>query len=594
MATYQPPIRDQRFVIEELIGLDRLDGLAGVEPVTPELLGAVLEEAGRLAGEVWAPLNRAGDRQGCRLEDGRVRLPEGFADAYRAFVDGGWNGIGADPQRGGQGLPEVAATATQEMWHGANMALALAPMLSAGATELLAQHGDEPLRARYLERLVSGEWAGTMDLSEPQAGSDLGAVRMQAVPDEAGGCYRLYGEKIYITWGEHEAAENIVHLVLARTPDAPAGHKGLSLFLVPKYLAAADGSLGARNDLRCTGLEEKLGIHASPTCTLRYGDGEGAVGYLVGERHRGLYHMFTMMNESRHKVGVQGVGVAERAYQLARDFARQRVQGRRPGGGEDVPIIAHPDVRRMLMAMRAPTEAMRALALLTAAEMDTARHGADAEARERAQRRVDLLTPLVKAVATEQAVEAASLGIQVHGGVGYTEEAEAAQLLRDVRIAPIYEGTNGILGQDFTLRKVLKDGGETLAALLAEADETVAGLRGAAALSGLGDALAEAVAALRASTERLLVGGDDPLAALTAATPYLMQAGLVLGGWQMGRAALIAHEAVQAGRGDTDFYAAKLHTARFYMRHTLPRAHGYTPAVQGGSDELEAVTDTQW
>ncbi|MFP4647877.1 MAG: acyl-CoA dehydrogenase [Halorhodospira sp.] len=592
MTTYHAPKQDLRFVIEELIGLERLSGVDGLEAVTPELLETILEEAGRLASEVWAPLNRIGDRDGCRLEGDRVRLPEGFVDAYQAFVDGGWNGINAHPDHGGQGLPEVVATATQEMWHGANMALALAPMLSAGATELLYRHGDEALRARFLDKLVSGEWTGAMDLSEPRAGSDLSQVECRAVPD--GEAYRLYGQKIYITWGEHEAAENIIHLVLARTPDAPAGHQGISLFLVPKYLVAADGSLGARNDLRCTALEHKLGIHASPTCTMAFGEHEGAVGYLVGEEHAGLRQMFTMMNEARHKVGVQGIAVAERAYQQALAFARERVQGRRPGGKASVPILAHPDVRRMLMTMRAQTEAMRALALLTAVEMDIAGHGSDEPSRSAAQRRVDLLTPVVKAVATDLAVESTSLGIQVHGGMGYIEELEAPQLLRDVRIAPIYEGTNGIQAQDFTLRKVLKDDGKTLAALLAEVDETVEALRADAELAVLGDALAEALAALRTGTERLLRAGKDPLVALTVATPYLSQAGLALGGWMMGRAALVARQRLEAGCEDVERYTAKLHSARFYMRHILPRVHGYTPAVLGGSDELEAVADGHW
>ncbi|MFP4129603.1 MAG: acyl-CoA dehydrogenase [Halorhodospira sp.] len=593
MTTYRAPTQDLRFVIEELIGLDRLSGLPGLEAVTPELLEAVLAEAGRLASEVWAPLNATGDRQGCRLAGDTVALPEGFAEAYRAFVEGGWNGINAPAGDGGQGLPELVASATQEVWHGANMALALAPMLSAGATALLRRHGDASLRERFLGRLVSGEWTGTMDLSEPQAGSDLGPVACRAVPD--GDAYRLYGEKIYITWGEHEAAENIIHLVLARTPEAPAGHRGLSLFLVPKYLVEADGSLGARNDVHCAALEDKLGIHGSPTCTITYGERDGAVGYLVGEEHRGLRHMFTMMNEARHKVGIQGVGVAERAYQQAVAFARERIQGRRPGGEAAVPILHHPDVRRMLMTMRAQTEAMRALALLTAAEMDVAEHSPDEAARAGAQRRVELLTPVVKAVATDQAVATASLGIQVHGGVGYVEELGVPQLLRDVRIAPIYEGTNGIQAQDFTLRKVLKDGGEALEGVLAEADDVAEALRADTTLAGLGDSLAEALAALRGSTERLLRDGEgDPLVPLTAATPYLAQAGLVLGGWLMGRAALVARQGGETGSQDAAFYAAKLHTARFYMRHILPQAHGYTPAIHGGSDELEAMDDGHW
>ena len=592
MTDYRPPTRDLRFVIEELIGLERIGELPGREPVPSDLLEAVLGEAERLAREQWAPLNRVGDRQGCRLEADAVRLPEGFEAAYQAFVEGGWNGINADPEWGGQGLPETVATATQEMWHGASMALALAPMLSAGATRLLHHHGDSALQAQYLEHLVSGRWTGTMDLTEPQAGSDLGQVRTRAVPD--GDAYRLYGQKTYITWGEHEAAENIIHLVLARTPDAPEGHRGLSLFLVPRHLPAEDGSPGARNDLRCIGLEHKLGIHGSPTCTMVYGEGEGAIGYLVGELNRGLHHMFTMMNESRHKVGVQAVGVGERAYQAALAFARERIQGRRPGGEASVPILAHPDVRRMLMTMRAHNEAMRALALVAAAEMDVAEHGADEAQRAAAQRRADLLTPVVKAVASDLAVETTSLGIQVQGGLGYTEEAEAAQLLRDVRVAPIYEGTNGIQAQDFTLRKVLKDGGETLVELLDELDGTVAALRERSELEGMAEPLAEAGEALRGSLRTLLGSGERSLAALTAATPFLMQAGLVLAGELMARSALVAERRLQEGAAEQDLYGAKLHVARFYMRHVLPRAHGFTPAIRGGSEELEAIGDQHW
>lgn len=593
---YQAPLRDQRFVIEELIGLQGYAEMAGVAELDSELLGAILEEAGRLASEVWAPLNRVGDRQGCSLEDGQVTLPEGFAGAYRAFVEAGWNGINAPVEYGGQGLAEVVASATQEIWHGANMALALAPMLSAGATELLVQHGDEKLREAYLAKLVSGEWAGTMDLSEPQAGSDLGQVAARAIPAEDGEGYRLFGQKIFITWGEHEAAENIIHLVLARTPDAPPGHRGISLFVVPKYLIAEDGSLGERNAVFCESLEHKLGIHASPTCTIRYGDNQrgGAVGYLVGDLNRGLNHMFTMMNESRHKVGVQGVGIAERAYQGAVRFARERVQGRRPGAKESVPILGHPDVRRMLMTMRAQTEAMRALALVSAAQMDQAAYAREAAVRETAQRRVDLFTPIIKAVASDWAVESASLGIQVHGGMGFVEELEAAQLWRDVRIAPIYEGTNGIQAQDFTLRKVLKDEGKTFTEILDEVHSTAERLDEIAGLGELGDRLREGAQTLQASKRYLLDNSDDAFVALSAATPFMVQAGCLLGGWQLGRAASVAAEAVEQGRDSDGFYAAKIHTARFYMRHILPRIHAYTPAICGGSDELEAIEERHW
>ncbi|MCG5547938.1 acyl-CoA dehydrogenase C-terminal domain-containing protein [Halorhodospira halochloris] len=593
---YKAPVRDLCFVIEELIGLQHYAGMEGVEELDAELVSAILEEAGRLASEEWAPLNSSGDRQGCALENGQVKLPDGFIEAYKSFTEAGWNGINAPVEHGGQGLPEVIASATQEIWHGANMALALAPMLSAGATELLAQHGDAELQQRYLDKLVSGEWTGTMDLSEPQAGSDLGQVAARALPDETGDSYRLFGQKIFITWGDHQAAENIIHLVLARTPDAPAGHRGISLFLVPKFLVNADGSLGERNAVFCDSLEHKVGIHASPTCTIRYGDnqGNGAVGYLVGELNRGLNHMFTMMNEARHKVGVQGIGIGERVYQGALAFARERVQGRRPGGKDSVPILGHPDVRRMLMTIRAQTEAMRALALVSAAYQDKALHASDSEERAAAQRRVDLFTPVVKAVASDWAVDSASLGIQVHGGMGFVEELEAAQLWRDVRIAPIYEGTNGIQAQDFTLRKVLKDSGETLEAVLGEIEQVVAELRADSVVSDLGARLKEGVGTVRESTRYLLENQEDPFVSLSAATPYMMQAGCLFGAWQLGRAALVARAVIERGGDGDGFYSAKLHTARFYMRHILPRVHAYTPAVCGGSDELEAIEERHW
>ena len=454
MISFAAPVRDLRFVLEELLEHGSLS-LPGFEEASPDLVEAVLEEAAKLAGEVWAPLNASGDRQGCvRRDDGGVTLPDGFAEAYRAYAEGGWNGIGVPEALGGQGLPEVVASSVQEMLHGANMALGLCPMLTAGAIEALAHHGSDEQQATYLPKLVEGTWTGTMNLTEPQAGSDLSKVRTRAVPQDDGS-YRLFGQKIFITWGEHDAAENIIHLVLARKPDAPEGNKGISLFLVPKYLVNADGSLGARNDVTCASIEHKLGIHGSPTCTLAFGENDGAIGYLVGEEGRGLNHMFTMMNEARHKVGIQGIGVAERACQHAFAYALDRTQGRSPRSGrDDCTISDHLDVRRMLLSMRARTDALRALALYCAAQLDLARHAADDAERAAAQARVDVLIPVVKAFSTDQAVEIASLGVQVHGGMGFIEETGAAQLLRDARIAPIYEGTNGIQALDLAGRKL--------------------------------------------------------------------------------------------------------------------------------------------
>ncbi|WP_018719671.1 acyl-CoA dehydrogenase [Arhodomonas aquaeolei] len=575
MTAYFAPVRELRFVIEELIGLDRVAALPGLEEATPDVVEAVLEEAARLAGEVWSPLNRSGDEAGCRLDETGVHAPAGFREAYQAFVEGGWNGIAADPDWGGQGLPELLACATQEVWNSANMALALCPLLTAGAVLALERHGSDSLKQRFLAPLVSGEWPGTMNLTEPQAGSDLSAINTRAVPE--GDHYRITGQKLFITWGDHDMTENIVHLVLARTPDAEAGNRGISMFLVPHRFVDDAGRPGERNDVRCVALEHKLGIHASPTCLLSFGDDGGAVGYLVGEPGRGLHQMFTMMNEARHKVGVQAVGVCERAYQQARDYARERVQGRRPGGSRPAAIIHHPDVRRMLMTMRAGTEAMRALGMLAAAEMDVARRAPDNGDAAAAERRVALLTPLIKGTATELGHELTSLGVQVHGGMGYVEETGAAQYLRDARITTIYEGTTGIQAQDFTLRRVLRDGGETLSAVLDEAEADAAALAERDALAVEGKALRAALDGLRRSTVHLLEHGGE--AALAGATPYLMQAGFVLGGWQMGRAAVLADRALEADTPERAFYEAKRATAVFYMRHFLPRADAFGHGV---------------
>ncbi|MDR9414589.1 MAG: acyl-CoA dehydrogenase [Spiribacter sp.] len=589
MTPYNPPQRDLRFVIEELIGLEQVSGLDGLEAIAPDLLDAVLEEAGRLAADAWAPHNLSGDLEGCQLRDDQVHTPAPFAGAYQAFVTGGWNGITAPADWGGQALPELLGSAVTELWNAANPSLALCPLLTASATELLARHGDEPLRARYLEKMVTGEWTGTMNLTEPQAGSDLSTVRSLATPE--GDHYRLQGQKIYITWGEHALADNIIHLVLARTPDAPPGNRGISLFLVPKYLPDGNGQPGERNDVHCVSIEHKLGIHACPTCTLSYGENGGAIAYRVGEIGRGLNHMFTMMNEARHKIGLQAIGIADRAWQQARSFAAERIQGRLPDHTEPVAIIEHPDVRRMLMGMRAQTEAMRALALVNATAMDRARHSTESGMRDAAQRRVDLLTPLVKAIASDWAIEVTSTGIQVHGGMGYVEETGAAQFLRDARIAPIYEGTNGIQAQDFTLRKVLKDGGTALRELLAEVAETAAAADAESRLADLGAALGEALSGLQTSTEHLLNTAEHgPRGSLAAATPFMHQVGIVLGGWLMLRAALIALAQIDNGSSDP-FYPAKVATARFYATHVLPRAEACRPAVTGADTSLDGLND---
>ncbi|MBE0489221.1 MAG: acyl-CoA dehydrogenase [Halomonas sp.] len=596
MNYFAAPVRDIRFVLEELLAFGSLS-LPGFEEASPDLVEAVLEEAARLAGEVWAPLNASGDRQGCtRRDDGSVTLPDGFIQAYQAYAEGGWNGIGVAEALGGQGLPEVVASAVQEMLHGANMALGLCPMLTAGAIEALAHHGSEEQKATYLPKLVEGIWTGTMNLTEPQAGSDLSKVRTRAVP-QGDGSYRLFGQKIYITWGEHDAAENIIHLVLARKPDAPEGNKGISLFLVPKFLVGSDGSLGERNDVVCASIEHKLGIHGSPTCTLSFGEGEGAIGYLVGEEGRGLNHMFTMMNEARHKVGIQGIGVAERACQHAFAYALDRTQGRSPRSGRsDCTISDHLDVRRMLLSMRARTDALRALALYCAAQLDLARHAADETERAAAQARVDVLIPVVKSFSTDQAVEIASLGIQVHGGMGFIEETGAAQLLRDARIAPIYEGTNGIQALDLAGRKLQRDGGAALASLIDDVEATAAALGDNAELAVLGESLAGGAADLRAAMAAVLAAGADPESGADAvqafATPFLNLAGHVLCAWQMGQAALKASAAIANGRDEPGrpdpFYRAKQQSADYAIRQWLPVGRAQRAVIEAGMTSLAA------
>ncbi len=591
MIPFAAPVRDLRFVLEELLEHGSLS-LPGFEEASPDLVEAVLEEAAKLAGEVWAPLNASGDRQGCvRRDDGGVTLPDGFAEAYRAYAEGGWNGIGVPEALGGQGLPEVVASSVQEMLHGANMALGLCPMLTAGAIEALAHHGSNEQQATYLPKLVEGTWTGTMNLTEPQAGSDLSKVRTRAVPQDDGS-YRLFGQKIFITWGEHDAAENIIHLVLARKPDAPEGNKGISLFLVPKYLVNADGSLGARNDVTCASIEHKLGIHGSPTCTLAFGENDGAIGYLVGEEGRGLNHMFTMMNEARHKVGIQGIGVAERACQHAFAYALDRTQGRSPRSGrDDCTISDHLDVRRMLLSMRARTDALRALALYCAAQLDLARHAADDAERAAAQARVDVLIPVVKAFSTDQAVEIASLGVQVHGGMGFIEETGAAQLLRDARIAPIYEGTNGIQALDLAGRKLQRDGGAALAGLIDQVEATAAALKEGDEHATLGESLAGGAADLRAAMAAVLAAGADPESGADAvqayATPFLNLAGHVLCAWQMGEAALKASAAIAEGRDDP-FYQAKRQSADYAIRQWLPVGRAQRAVIEAGMASLAA------
>ncbi len=594
MSTYAAPVRDMQFVLTELADLGAISGLPGYGEATPDLAEAILEEASRLAGEVFAPLNRIGDLQGSRVGPQGVEVADGFREAYRQFVDGGWGGLQFSPEYDGQGLPYLLATAVQEMWYSANMAFALCPLLTQGAIDAIAHHANEVLKNSYLPKMVSGQWTGTMNLTEPQAGSDLSAVRCSAVPE--GDHYRIRGQKIFITWGDHDVAENIIHLVLARTPDAPEGIKGISLFVVPKFLLDAEGNPARRNDLHAVSVEHKMGIHGSPTCVMSFGDQDGAVGYLVGAENQGLMYMFTMMNNARLLVGVQGLSISERAYQHARDYARERVQGSVPGVPGRATIIHHADVRRMLMTMKSAIEAMRAVAYTTFASVDQALRAEDAEIRARHQARVDLLTPIVKGWSTELAQELTSLGVQIHGGMGFIEETGAAQHFRDARITTIYEGTTGIQAMDLVGRKTIRDSGKAQRELLDDMMETLSQLTAAGSgFETLRAALDRGIDAHRRALAWLLDHYMDNVSVPgSVAFDLLMLQGTVCGGWQLARAALAARRLLDAAQGDDGFLNAKLITAEFYATHMMPRCHGYLEAVTTGSAAVMALPEEQF
>jgi 3-(methylthio)propanoyl-CoA dehydrogenase len=591
VAEYVPPLRDIRFVLEQLVDLDGLSKLEAYAHADPDTVLGVLEESGRFMAEVVAPLNRVGDVAGSTLDsNGNVSTPPGFRQAYRQYVEAGWGAVPFPDEFGGGGFPWLVAVVMQEMLASANMAFSLCPLLTQGAIDMLTLHGSPAQQATYLEKMVTGEWAGTMNLTEPQAGSDLGAVRAKAVP-AGDGTWRITGQKTFITFGEHDLASNIIHLVLARVPDAPPGTRGISCFIVPKYLVNDDGSLGARNDLRCVSIEHKLGIHASPTCVMSYGDADGAVGYLIGEANQGMRYMFTMMNTARLSVGLQGLSMAERAYQDALRYAQERRQGRAVGApkGESSPIIEHPDVRRMLLTMKAYTEAMRALLYTNAVSIDLARHHPDPAEREARRELVDLLTPVSKAWCTDLGFELASIGMQVQGGMGYVEETGVAQYLRDSRISPIYEGTNGIQAIDLVARKVPMRGGAVVADLLAQMEALGPELAAAGPeLAGIQPGLADGVRVLREATGWILSRSPaEPNDALAGATPYLRLFGLVVGGWLMARSALAAARLLRdAGGADTVFLQEKVGTARFYAGQLLPQAAGLLPAVTAGAGPL--------
>lgn len=596
MNQYLAPIQDLQFALQELADLNGIGELPGYEETTPDVVNAILEEAGAFAAEVISPINRTGDLEGARLESGHPRMPAGWKDAYAQFVRGGWNGLSVSAALGGQNLPRVVAAAVDEMWNGASVAFALLPMLTRGAINVLEHVGSAQLKETFLPRMVTGEWTGTMVLTEPQAGSDLSAVRTAARP-AGDGTYRLSGTKIFITYGDHDLAENVVHLVLARVDGAPGGTRGISLFAVPKRLVNDDGTLGAFNDVKCVSLERKLGLHATPTCVLAFGDEAGAVGYLVGEENHGLENMFIMMNGARFAVGLEGIGLGERAYQLARDYARERVQGVETGSGSatKVPIIRHPDVRRMLMSMKARVEAMRALSLVIAASMDKAETHPDRAERISHQAFVDLMMPIAKGWFTEAGLNIASVGIQVHGGTGFIEETGAAQFLRDARITTIYEGTTGIQAMDLVGRKIGRDGAETIRTVIRSMEEAQAALESAdhADLRAIGLQLRRGIDDLSCAVDYLAgTYAETPKRALAVSAPFLDLLGTVACGWQMGRAALAAHRLLQGGAEDAMFLESKIATSRFYAEHVLPLSASHSHTVVHGADAvLEMVED---
>ncbi len=596
MAEYIAPIRDMQFVLKHVVGLDQVNTLPGWEEVTEDVVDAVLEEAGKLASEVLSPLNATGDRTGSKWKDGVVTTPPGFKEAYWQYVNAGWGNILSPAKFGGQELPHMLATPIEEMWGAANLAFKLCPMLTQGAIEAISYVGPDSLREKFLPNMVSGKWTGTMNLTEPQAGSDLSLVRTKATP-QSDGTYKLKGQKIFITYGEHDYTENIVHLVLARIDGAPEGVKGISLFAVPKFNVNADGSLGGRNDVKCVSIEHKLGIHASPTAVMAYGEKDGATGYIVGEPHRGLEYMFIMMNAARLSVGLEGVAVAERSFQRALAWSRERLQGKPVGvqGAKTAPIVQHPDVKRMLLTMKSTTEAMRSLAYWTSALLDRARKHPDEAERRRAQAMVDLLIPVVKGWSTEMGIEVATLGIQVHGGMGFIEETGAAQHLRDARITTIYEGTTGIQANDLVGRKMGREEGRTALALVAEMEKLLPKLSAApdANLKAIGEALAAAIARLRETVQWVAKTFPENPAAVAAGSVYVLKLmGITLGGWMLARGADIASRQLSKGEGDSAFLKSKILTARFFADHVMAQAPSLSAAVTRGADSVLAVEES--
>ncbi len=598
--SYTAPIKDMLFVLHELAGLKAIQQLPGCEEATDETVQAVLEENARFMGEVVAPLNWSGDTQPGGWSDGNVTTSPGFRAAFRSFVEAGWQGIQHPSEFGGQGLPKSVGAACMEMMQAANLSFALCPLLTDGAIEALLVAGSDEQKAAYLPRLIDGSWTGTMNLTESQAGSDLAQVRTRAVP-QPDGSYRIFGQKIFITYGDHDLAENIVHLVLARTPNAPEGVKGISLFIVPKFLFGADGALGKRNDVYCASIEHKLGIKASPTCVLLYGDdkgevGPGAIGYLIGEENRGLEYMFVMMNAARFQVGMQGIAVSDRAYQKAAAYAKDRVQSRAvEGSSGPVAIIQHPDVRRMLMFMRSNTEAARAIAYVAAGYFDVAHHHPDSGVRKEAQAAYEYLVPIVKGWSTESSIDIASTGVQVHGGMGFIEETGAAQFYRDARILTIYEGTTAIQANDLVGRKTSRDGGAVARRFMGQMRSTAGELaQGGGDLAAIGGRLAAAVDAYQSVVDYVVDQFKSDIRGVFAGSvPYLKLAGIVHGGWQLARSALAAQRLVTEGR-DVAFAQAKIATARFFADHMLVMAPGLAATITAGSTGTLALSLEQF
>jgi alkylation response protein AidB-like acyl-CoA dehydrogenase len=594
MSTYRAPLRDMQFVLRELAGVDEIAKLPGFEE-TADVLDAILEEASTFATEVLDPINRTGDVEGCTWNDGAVTTPTGFKEAYREFAKAGWIGLPVSSEHGGQGLPHLVLGPTLEMWNAANVGFANGPLLNQGAIEAIELCGSDEQKHTYIPKLVSGEWCGTMCLTEPQAGSDLAAVRTRAVPE--GDHYKISGQKIFITFGEHDMAPNIIHLVLARLPDAPEGTKGISLFIVPKVLVNADGSLRERNDVYCAGIEHKLGINGNPTCTLNYGEKGGATGYLVGEPNHGLEYMFIMMNAARFSTGVQGLAIADRAYQSALAYAKERLQSREVAGTSRAaaPIIRHPDVRRMLMSMKSQIEAMRALAYVAAASLDLSDKHPDAAIRKQHKAFIELMIPVVKGWCSETATELCSTAVQVFGGMGYIEETGIAQQYRDVKIVSIYEGTTGIQALDLVGRKLIRDMGTTPGAVIKQMSKSAAELDDADSdVRAIKAQLTRGIELLSEASQYIGMNAMSDLnRAFACSVPYLKLWGIVAGGWQMARAARISAAKIAAGTSDP-FYAAKLATARFYADHVLNAALSLHHEIVHGSASVMILSEEQF